>query len=68
MKRWKKLFLLLLVLVVLSQIPFAYRRYKLGRLYVAIQQLNSLRVQTANTNGEVELKGVIHVHSSLGVK
>jgi hypothetical protein len=66
MKRWKKLFLLLLVLVVLSQIPFAYRRYKLGRLYAAIQQLNSRRVQTANTEGEVELKGVIHVHSSLG--
>jgi len=66
MKRWKKLFLLLLVLVVLSQIPFAYQRYKLGRLYAAIQQLNSRRVQTANTEGEVELKGVIHVHSSLG--
>src|SRR6185503_1344290 len=42
------------------------RRYKLGRLYAAIQQLNSRRVQTANTEGEVELKGVIHVHSSLG--
>jgi len=66
MKRWKKLLLVLLTLVVLSQIPFAYRRYRLGRLHAAIQQLNSQRVETENTNGEVEFKGVVHVHSSLG--
>jgi hypothetical protein len=66
MKRWKKLSLLLLVIVALSQIPFAYRRYKLGRLHAAIQQLNSQRIQTADTSGVAELKGVIHVHSSLG--
>ncbi len=66
MKRWKKLLLLLLALVVLSQIPFAYRRYKLGRLHKAIQQLNSERVEIAANAGELELKGVVHVHSSLG--
>lgn len=66
MKRWKKLLLFLLAFVVFSQIPFAYRRYKLGRLYAAIQQLNSRRVQSVNREGETELKGVIHVHSSLG--
>ena len=66
MKRWKKLLLILLALVVLSQIPFAYRRYRLGRLHAAIQQLNSERVPTRDVIGEVEFKGVIHVHSSLG--
>ena len=66
MKRWKKLLLLLLALAVLSQIPFAYRRYKLGSLHAAIQQLNSQRVQTEDPGGVTEFKGVIHVHSSLG--
>ena len=65
MKRWKKLLLILLALVVLSQIPFAYRRYKLGRLQAAIQQLNSLRAINNNPNF-VEYQGVSHVHSFLG--
>ena len=66
MKRWQKLLLFLLVLVLLSQIPFAYRRYKLGRLHAAIQQLNSERVVTQDNTGLVEYKGVAHVHSFLG--
>jgi hypothetical protein len=66
MKRWKKLVLLLLAIVLLSQIPFAYRRYKLGRLHAAIQQLNSERVKSENAGGDTEFKGVIHVHSFLG--
>lgn len=61
---WKKLLLLLLVLLLLSQIPFAYRRYKLGRLNAAIQQTNSQRVVTQDDF--VEYKGVMHVHSFLG--
>ena len=64
MKLWKKLLLVLLVLVLLSQIPFAYRRYKLGRLRAAIQKLNSER-QATETSGFVEYKGVMHVHSFL---
>ncbi|HEY2972823.1 MAG TPA: hypothetical protein VGJ48_09955 [Pyrinomonadaceae bacterium] len=66
MKRWKKLLLLLLVLVLLSQIPFAYRRYKLGRLHAAIQQVDSQRVVTPSSDGLAEFKGVVHVHSFLG--
>lgn len=62
----KKLLLILLVVVLLSQVPFAYRRYKLGRLHAAIQQLNSQRVATDDTDAFVELKGVMHVHSFLG--
>ncbi len=64
MKTWKKLLLLLLVLILLSQIPFAYRRYKLGRLNAAIQQTNSQRVTFQDDF--VEYKGAMHVHSFLG--
>lgn len=65
--RSKKKFILLVVLflLLLSQIPFAYRRFKLRRLSNAIQQLNSQRVPT-QANGFKEYKGVVHVHSFLG--
>lgn len=66
MKRWSKLLLVLLALVLLSQIPFAYRRYRLGRLQAAIQQLNASRVATASDGKYIEYKGVAHVHSALG--
>ncbi len=66
MKRWKKILLALLLIVFISQIPFAYRRYKLGRLNAQILSLQSQR-QTAMTNdGLLELVGVSHVHSFLG--
>ena len=65
MKRWKKLFLILLLLLVVSQIPFAYRRYKLGRLHAAIQQLNSQRSPSRQSLYQ-EYSGVMHVHSFLG--
>lgn len=66
MKRWKKLLLLLLLIALFSQIPFAYRRYKLGRLQAAIYQANSQRVLTQDNADLVDYKGVIHVHSFLG--
>lgn len=66
MTRRKKLLLALLVLVVFSQAPFAYRRYKLGRLHSAIQSLNSQRAPATVIPGFVEYKGVAHVHSFLG--
>ncbi len=66
MKRWKKLLLGLLLVVLLSQIPFAYRRYKLGRLHSAIQLLNSEREPLTPDPTFREFKGVAHVHSFLG--
>lgn len=66
MTRWKKFLLALLILVFLSQLPFAYRRYKLGRLHAAIQQINSQRAVTNDNANFVEYKGVSHVHSFLG--
>jgi hypothetical protein len=64
--RWKKLLLVLLVVVFLTQVPFAYRRYKLGRLHAAIQQVNSQRQVVEDDASLVEYKGVAHVHSFLG--
>jgi hypothetical protein len=65
MKRWQKLLLVLLAIFICSQIPFAYRRYRLGRLSDAIKQINSQR-QPKPDEKFVEYKGVVHVHSSLG--
>lgn len=66
MKRWKKLLLVLLLAVLLSQIPFAYRRYRLGRLHAAIQLVNSQRAPETGDSRFAEYKGVVHVHSFLG--
>jgi hypothetical protein len=67
MKRRKKIALVLLALLVLSQVPFAYRRYRLGRLGAAIDALNAGRL--AEPTGKAlraEYIGVFHVHSFLG--
>src|ERR1041385_2435183 len=66
MTRLKSFFLLFLVVVILSQVPFAYRRYKLRQLRLAIAQLNSERSAPAGDDNFVEYKGVSHVHSTLG--
>jgi hypothetical protein len=65
--RSKKFILLIILLVLLlTQIPFAYRRFKLRRLNAALQQLNSERVVAGAQSGFIDYKGVVHVHSSLG--
>ena len=64
MKPWKKILLGLLLVVLISQIPFVYRRYQLGKLNAAILSLQSHRQATAD--GYLEVVGVSHVHSFLG--
>ncbi len=66
MTRRRKFLLALLVVVVLSQAPFAYRRYRLQRLQNTIQQLASQRIPNDTATEYVDYKGVIHVHTSLG--
>ena len=61
----KRVVAVILLLLVASQIPFAYRRYKLRRLNAAIQQLKSERT-THERDGFLEHIGVVHVHSFLG--
>ena len=63
---FKKLAIACVVLLLLSQIPFVYRRYKLHKLNAAIQQLNAQRIATESSPKWSEYKGVIHVHSFLG--
>ena len=66
MTRRRKFLLALLAVLVLSQAPFAYRRYRLKRLQNKIQQLASQRVPNETANEYVDYKGVIHVHTALG--
>lgn len=62
----RKILIVILGLIVLSQIPFAYRRYRLGRLRNTIQQLAEQRVPPSAKDEYIDYKGVIHVHSFLG--
>ena len=66
MKRWKKAALIILAVFLLFQIPFIYRRIRLGNLYSAIRQVNAARVVDQTASAYTDYKGVIHVHSSLG--
>jgi hypothetical protein len=66
MKRWKKIALVLLGLLLLSQAPFAYRRYRLRRLSAAIAELNAARAPAPSDDPFEDYAGVFHVHSSLG--
>jgi len=66
MTRRRRFLLLLLRLIIISQIPFAYRRYRLRRLRNTIQQLASQTITPANANDFVDYKGIIHVHTFLG--
>jgi hypothetical protein len=62
----KKLALAVVIILVLIQIPFAYRRYKLRKLNAAIAQINSQRTTPETSPHWAEYKGVVHVHSFLG--
>jgi hypothetical protein len=62
----RRFLLIFLVLVIVSQIPFAYRRYRLSRLNKTIQELASQRAPQQTETGYVDYRGVIHVHTSLG--
>jgi hypothetical protein len=62
----RKILLAILLLLIVSQIPFAYRRHRLGKLQTAIQQLASQRTPANSDNQYIDYKGVIHVHSFLG--
>jgi hypothetical protein len=66
MRRWKKIALIALALFLLFQIPFIYRRTRLGKLYSAIQRVNAARIVDSTKSAYTDYKGVMHVHSSLG--
>jgi hypothetical protein len=66
MKRWKKIALVLLGLLLVSQVPFAYRRYRLSRLRAAIAEVNAAHAAAPADDTFDDYAGVFHVHSSLG--
>lgn len=47
------------------QVPFVYRRFKMGQLATKIEQVNAQRTPR-ETPGFTEYKGVMHVHTFLG--
>ncbi len=66
LRRWKRVALIALVLLIVSQTPFAYRRFRLGQLRTAIDALNLQRTPPAQADPFVDYKGVFHIHSFLG--
>ena len=61
----KRILLGLLVLLVLAQIPFIYRRYQTGKLADKIVQAQAGRAVPPSPEFS-EYKGIIHAHTSLG--
>ncbi|HEY2962586.1 MAG TPA: hypothetical protein VGJ37_09245 [Pyrinomonadaceae bacterium] len=60
----KKILIAVVIVVILAQVPFVYRRYKLRKLSAAIQQINSELAKSPPPDHEYI--GVVHVHSFLG--
>lgn len=60
--------LVLLAVLVAIQVPFIYRRYKIGQVSNKISEIQKLAADIPKrTNPDfIEYTGVIHVHSSLG--
>lgn len=63
---FKKILIGVVVVLVLTQIPFACRRYKLRKLNAAVQQINSEIARIPKPMYRYEYKGAVHVHSFLG--
>ena len=61
----KRIVLGLLLLLLLAQIPFIYRRYQTGKLADKIAALDAQRTGYTDPNFK-EYKGIIHAHTSLG--
>lgn len=62
----KKILIAVVAIFLLSQIPFACRRYKLRKLNAAVQQINAELAHIPKPDYRYEYKGVVHVHSFLG--
>jgi len=65
MKLWKKIILILFAALLLTQIPFAYRRFQKGKLAEKISSLEARRIVAASQKFK-DYKGVIHVHTAIG--
>jgi len=66
MRRRRKILLALAALLVVSQAPFVYTRYRLGRLRAAVEELNAAREPPPAGDPFDEHVGAFHVHTALG--
>lgn len=65
MRFWKKILLIAVGVIVLTQMPFCYNRCQVRSLSTEIAALENQRVDQKNPNYR-DYKGVIHAHTSLG--
>lgn len=65
-KLLKRILLILLAVLLAIQVPFIYRRYKLGQLASKIAELDRARTAPAADSKFREYKGIIHAHTNLG--
>jgi hypothetical protein len=61
----KKILLLLLAVLLAVQVPFIYRRWKIGQVAQRVAESNANRIVQEDPKYK-EYKGVIHAHTSLG--
>ena len=65
MKLLKKIFIILLAVFLIAQIPFVYDLFKTRSLFYKIKELETSRVNSENPNYN-EFRGIIHAHTALG--
>jgi hypothetical protein len=65
MRLLKRILLVLLLLLLLGQLPFVYRRYRLGQVAAKIAETGANREPPQDSRYR-EYKGIIHAHTSLG--
>lgn len=65
MKTLRRVVIILLILFVVAQIPFVWRRFQLSSVNNKINELNSNRIERDDADFQ-QYQGVIHVHTNLG--
>jgi hypothetical protein len=65
MKLWKKILLITLGVIILTQMPFCYNRCNVSNLSTKISALETQKTALENPNYK-DYKGIIHAHTSLG--
>jgi hypothetical protein len=66
MGRRKKIALALGAVLLVSQAPFAHRRYRLGQLRASVAELNARRAPAPPADPFDDYPGAFHVHTALG--
>lgn len=65
MKRWKKIALVLLAVVIVAQVPYVFRRFQIAERARLIAETDARRVSREDPEYS-EFKGVIHAHTNIG--